>query len=450
MNLEMNIVQKQTMNVVMTQELRQAITLLQFSTQELSEYLEEKALENPLIEMEEKQPVQKEESLYHMPVMWREEPSENDGVHDDEEEYSPFDRIIVEQIGVADYLNEQIGYMDVDEKERALLQYLANNVEDTGYLVGTYEEAATLFPISKEEYENAIAKIQRLDPAGIGARSFQECLLIQLKRYYPENPLAMFVVEYYLEELAERKWKELSKILDVSLEEIQAVYDLIQSLDPRPGARFGKEAPGHLVPDVYVEKNGEEFIVRLNDDSLPKIRLNRHYRHLLENPTDSEATDYAKRKYDQLVWLLKSIDQRQQTIRRITETIVKYQRAFFEKGPMAIKPLTLKEVAEEAEVHESTVSRTTTQKYVQTPHGLYELKYFFTTGVGEGRQTSTTTIKQLLQEMIDQEDKRKPLSDQKIADKMNEEHGIKVSRRAIAKYRGELNILSSTKRKRYS
>lgn len=450
MNLEIGPVQKQTMNIVMTQELRQAITLLQFSTIELSEYLERMALENPLIEIEEKNTVQNDDSLYQMPVMWKDEPSESGGGNDENEDYSPFDRFIDDQIEIQDYLIEQISYLDLDERKQILLRYLANNVNEAGYLTGTYEEAASLFQITEEEYESAVAKLQQLEPAGIGARSLQECLLIQLERYYPEEALTMYVVEYYLEQLAERKWRELSKLLDVSLEKIQAMYDLIQSLDPYPGARFGKEAPGHIIPDVYVEKDGEAFVVRLNDDSLPKIRLDREYRHLLENPTVSEATEYAKRKYDQLVWLLKSIDQRQETIRRVTEAIVTFQRDFFEKGPMAIKPLTLKEVAEETDVHESTVSRTTTEKYVQTPHGLYELKYFFTTGIGGEEKTSTMTIKQLLQQMIAEEDKKKPLSDQKIADKMKNEYGIKVSRRAIAKYRGELNILSSTKRRRYT
>ncbi|SFE93826.1 RNA polymerase factor sigma-54 [Alteribacillus iranensis] len=452
MNLEMGLYQQQTIKLVMTQELRQAISLLQYSTQELSEYLEEQALENPLIDMEEPELFHKEEPKYEMPVMWHDEPSNEIHNQEEQEGFSPFDRIKDDRERVTDYLAQQIRLFPCDEKEKRVLEHIVGNVGDDGYITGTYEEMAVLFDITEEDYESCIRKIQSLEPAGIGARSLQECLLLQLERQSPRQPFIEVIVAEYLEELASRKWKELAKKLDVSVEDIQHAYDQVQCLDPYPGVHFGNDHPGHILPDVYVEKDSDQFIVRLNDDGLPKIRMNRQYRHLLERNEDGEATEYAKQKYKQLVWLLKSIDQRQQTIRSITEAIVEFQYGFFEKGPSAMKPLTLKDVAEAAGVHESTVSRTTNQKYVQTPHGLFELKYFFSAGMNtnSGEQTSTFVVKSIIKELVDNEDKKKPLSDQKIVDHLKKEHGISISRRAIAKYRGELQIPSSSKRKRYN
>ncbi|SDH21272.1 RNA polymerase, sigma 54 subunit, RpoN/SigL [Alteribacillus persepolensis] len=451
MNMEMGLFQQQAMKLVMTQELRQAISLLQYSTLELSEYLEEQALENPMMEIEEPSHAMKEDISYQMPVMWNDEPSE---VQEQEEEQasSPFDRIKDDRQRLADYLVQQIRFLSCSEQEKQMLMHMAGNVGDSGYLEGTYEDMKRVFSISETEYEDCVAMLQALEPAGIGARSLKECLLLQLERQVPRNHFAEWVVENHIEELAARKWKKVAKQADVTLQDIQQVYDDIQKLDPYPGSSFAvAEPPAHVYPDVYVEQDKEGLVVRLNNDSLPRIRMNRQYRHLLENPAEDEATEYAKKKYKQLVWLLKSIDQRQQTIRNITEAIVKFQREFFEFGPSALKPLTLKDVANEADVHESTVSRTTTQKYVQTPQGLFELKYFFTAGLnsGSGEQTSTSVIKSMLEKLVEEEDKRKPLSDQKIADYIKGDHDIAVSRRAVAKYRNELNIPSSSKRKRY-
>ncbi len=449
-NLEMGLYQQQTMKLVMTQELRQAISLLQFSALELSEFLEEQALENPMMEIEEQNTGLKDEPVYNMPVMWHDEPSEVQ--EKEEEQSSPFDRIKDDRERISDYLIQQIRFLPGSEDDKRVLTHMARNVSDSGYLEGTYDETAALFPITEEYYEAYVSKLQSLEPAGIGARSLKECLLLQLERQSPRNHFAEMLIRDHLEDLASRKWKQIAKSLDTSLEEIQQVYDDVQKLDPYPGSSFGGgDHPGHLYPDVYVERDGDRFVVRLNNDGLPKIRMNRQYRHLLETKEEGEATEYAKKKYKQLVWLLKSIDQRQQTIRNITEAIVHFQHDFFQKGPSAIKPLTLKDVAEAADVHESTVSRTTNQKYVQTPHGLFELKYFFSAGMNNstGEQTSTFVIKSMIKDLIAHENKQKPLSDQKIAEYIKEEHDISISRRAIAKYRRELNIPSSSKRKRY-
>ncbi|MFZ4450943.1 RNA polymerase factor sigma-54 [Salibacterium aidingense] len=450
MNLEMGLHQKQTMNLVMTQELRQAISLLQLSTLELNNYIEEAALENPLMEIEEQESPMREEPRYDMPVMWKDEPSDSQE-YQDRDDFSPFDQLKDARERISDYLIHQIRLLPADPLELKLLKYLAGNVSDQGYLEGTYEETAAVFSISPEQYEYAVARLQSLEPAGVAARSLGECLLLQLERISPRKPLTEKVVSEHLEALGERNWRSLADKLGVTLLDIQAVYDDIQELDPHPGAGFGGENPVRLVPDVYVEREGERFTVRLHDEGLPRIRMNRHYRHLLEQKAEGEAAEYAKKKYKQLVWLLKSIDQRQQTIRSITEAIVEFQRDFFRDGSSAMKPLTLRDVAEEAEVHESTVSRTTTNKYVQTPHGLFELKYFFSAGMNnhEGEQTSTFAIKNMIKDVVKHEDKQKPLSDQKISSFIETEKGISVSRRAVAKYRDELSIPASSKRKRY-
>ncbi|RSL30797.1 RNA polymerase sigma-54 factor [Salibacterium salarium] len=448
--MEMGLYQQQTMKLVMTQELRQAISLLQLSTLDLHQYIEEAALENPLMEIEEQDTSSMHAESYDMPVMWHDEPPEMQE-REEHNEYSPFDQAKDDRLRVPDYLIQQIRLMPVDKFETKVLKHLASNVGDNGYLEGTYEETAAVLPVSWEKYEECVAHLQRLEPAGIAARSLKECLLLQLQRKFPRYELAEQVVSDWLEELGTHRWKEAAKRLNVSLADIQKVYDEIQQLDPYPGSSFGGEKPVCLVPDVYVERQGDTFSVELRDEGLPKIRLNRQYRHLLENKEEGEAAEYAKQKYKQLTWMLKSIDQRQQTIRSVTEAIVEFQRDFFKDGTSQMKPLTLKDVAEAADVHESTVSRTTTNKYVQTPHGLFELKYFFSAGMNnhDGEQTSTFAIKDMIHDLVDKEEKQRPLSDQKISTLIETERGISISRRAVAKYRDELNILSSSKRKRY-
>lgn len=449
MNLEMGLFQKQTMNLVMTQELRQAISLLQLSTQELSDYISEQALENPLIETEEPVLEEKETPIYDSPVMGTDDYGDGFETYEGRNE-SYLDRIEVYEEGLADHLYSQIRFLDAENRE--LLLYLADNVDANGYLQGTWKEAEHFYNVTEEEYEKGINMLQKLEPAGVGARNLQECLLLQLKRNHASDLLVIEVVEHHLEDLAARRWKQIAKSLHISVEDVQGIYDTIQQLTPHPCSCIGSSESAAITPDVYVEKKHGVFTVILNNESLPKIRLNKQYRHLLESGEKGEAGEYARKKYKQLVWLLKSIDQRQTSLRKITEAILRFQEPFFENGPASMKPLTLREIAEEAEVHESTVSRTTTNKYVQTPHGLLELKHFFSAGMNnaEGEQTSTNVIKEIMNKMVEKENKKRPLSDQKIAELIKEEHGIPISRRAIAKYRGELQIAPSSKRKRYA
>ncbi|WP_018921914.1 RNA polymerase factor sigma-54 [Salsuginibacillus kocurii] len=451
MNMEMNLLQKQTLKLVMTQELRQAISLLQYSTTELQDYIDEMSLENPLMEIEKQEPTVDPEMAFSSPVIWNDEEVQTQE-QEEQEERSIFETISNQSKSIVEELVQQIREQNVSDDKRVLYMYIARHVGDDGYLKIDGEEAADELNASAAEIEEAVRFIQCLEPAGIGARTVQECLLLQLARRQDADPLAETLIQHHLEDLASRKWKQIAKAQEVSLERIQQAHDFIQTLEPRPVCNYGVDSPGHLVPDVHVEYIEGEWSVYLNDSSLPRIRMNRHYRKLLQQASDSDAFDYAAKKYKQLTWLLKSIDQRQQTLQRVTEEIVACQVEFFEKGAAYLKPLTLKDIAEKAEVHESTVSRATTHKYVQTPRGLFELKDFFSSSVEHnqnGEQTSSAVIKSWIESYVEAEDKRKPLSDQKIVQKLKEDQQINVSRRAIAKYRDALSIPSSSKRKRF-
>ncbi|MBB6450324.1 RNA polymerase sigma-54 factor [Geomicrobium halophilum] len=443
MNLEMGLLQQQTMRLAMTQQLRQAISLLQYSTLELSEYIDEQALENPLLEVSHSND---ENMTPDHPVLWQDRQESSGEVG--KEPY--LDHLGDHEKSLTDHLMAQVRLLKKDEDTKEQLEYLINHLDPHGYLLLSEEDAITELDIDPEHYHSLCSFLQHLDPVGVGARNLSEFLLIQLYNLPEEHPLTETIVFNYLQPFAEKKWKWLSEELQVTLSEIQSVHDFIQTLNPRPAQGFGEEHPEYVKPDVYVEKQDGKWTVLLNDDSLPRIRLNRQYRHLLEQKSDKEAFDYAHSKYKQLVWLLKSIDQRQQTIRAVTEAIVDYQQDFLETGKL--RPMTLKHIAELAEVHESTVSRTTTQKYIQTPRGCFELKSFFSKGLvsDDGGETSASVLKQSIRCWVEEEDKRKPLSDQKMADRFKLEGGVIVSRRAIAKYRDELNIPASSKRKRFA
>ncbi|QQK81533.1 RNA polymerase factor sigma-54 [Salicibibacter cibi] len=443
MNLEMGLIQQQTMKLVMTQQLRQAISLLQYSTLELSEYIEEQALENPLLDVNE---ADRDEGIRDSPVLWndREESSGEQGKE-------PFiDRLGNARQGLTVHLIDQLRMLDCEGETKEHLKYFIHNLDENGYLVVNEKEASIELGITPDRFHELCALLQNFDPVGVGARSLSECLLLQLQALPEEHPIVETIVAHYLQAFAEKKWKWLAEEMQITLEEIQDAHDFIQTLNPRPAQGFSESEADYITPDVYIEKNNGEWTVVLNDDSLPRIRLNRQYRNLLHQKNDKETFEYAQSKYKQLVWLLKSIDQRQQTIRAVTEAIVEYQQSFLENGEL--RPMTLKHIAERADVHESTVSRTTNGKYVQTPRGCYELKAFFSKGVSgnDGEDISAMMVKEALRCWIEQEDKQKPISDQKIADRFKQEEGVTISRRAIAKYRDELNIQASSKRKRFA
>ncbi|WP_051314596.1 RNA polymerase factor sigma-54 [Alteribacter aurantiacus] len=450
MNMDLGLYQQQTMKLVMTNELRQAITILQYSALDLNNYLNEQQLENPLIELKENrahEELVRDSMNLQTPYYDRGSRSEPD------DDYSPLDHVSDEREGLQDYLLGQIRLLNIPDKQRRIVVYLALSLDENGYLPYSIEKVAEELNEPLDTTESAIHVLQSLEPAGIGAQSLKDCLLIQLRRLESRDPLAERVVEDDLDLLGKKQYKKIAKQEGVDVQDIQSIADLIKTLNPRPGAVFNDEPAKYVTPDVTVKKIEGEYKVILNDQYLPKVSLNRQYETMLKEKNE-EINGYLKQKHEQLQWIIKSIMQRQDTLRKVTEAIVRHQESFLENGPGHLQPLTLKQIATIVDVHESTVSRATTKKYVQTPRGVFELKYFFNSMVGGGTSgsegASAEKVKIYLKRLVDEEAKAKPLSDQKLADLLKTKYDIHVSRRTVAKYRDEMHIPSSSQRKRYA
>lgn len=443
--IEIGLVQKQTTKLVMTTELRQAITILQYSNVELMDYLQEESLENPLLELSEK-PL--EETLLYNRINDSAFPAYYDP--DDEKDH-PIDYYHHKEENLQTYLLKQLSELSFSPIHTRILTFLIENLDDAGYLEISLQEAAKLLNESEENVNEAFQLFRQFEPLGVGARTLQECLLWQLEGLDERHWLAELIIKQDLESLAENKFTELAKKYDVTTVEIQEAADIIRMLDPKPGSAISNEATRYLFPDIIVEKVDGEFHVTVNDYMLPSVRLNRQYQYMLSQVGKSEAQKYIHEKYNKVLWLIRSIEQRRLTLQQLAEALVEKQYEFLEKGMAFLKPLTLKEIADHIGVHESTVSRAIRHKVIQTPKGIFELKDLFTSKVAStsGSDVSSTAVKHAIKQLIDGEDKRKPLSDQKISDLLKEREGITVSRRTVAKYREEMNIPSSSKRKRF-
>lgn len=447
MNMDYGLYQQQTMKLVMTNELRQAITILQYSVLDLNNYLHEQQLENPLIELKEQEAseeVERQKMSDYTPSY------DYKPRYDGEDDYSPIDHISEQEEGLQDYLLNQIRFLYLDDTMRRIVTYLALTVDENGYLKQSSEELAEEMAEPLEMVEKGVHVLQTLEPFGIGARTLKECLLLQLRHSDTNDPLTEAVVAKHLDLIGKRQFKKIAKEEQVTIEDVQYVADFIKTLNPKPGAAFYQEAPRYVVPDVTVKQVKGDYIVILNEQHIPKISMNHEYERMLKN-SQSDIRNYMKQKNDQFQWIKRSIAQRQQTILKVTQAIVNHQLQFFVHGASHLEPLTLKTIAEELEIHESTVSRATTKKYVQTPRGLYELKYFFTSTVGRDSTSSSSSerVKIYMKRLVEEEDKQKPLSDQKLADLLKKEYHIHASRRTVAKYREEMHIPSSSQRKRY-
>lgn len=441
--MKLGLDQKQTINLVMSPELRQAISLLQYSTLDLFQFIREQAIENPLIELEEKNTSVQFEEKYSM--MGSKFYSRNVNTEDDY--VSPLDFLSTKEGGLDQYLLEQVKWLSISEGEKSILTYLIYNIDENGYLPMSNKEIEVQLDISPQEAEHAIKLLQGLEPLGVGARNLKECLILQAQEYYPDESLVAYVIKNYLELLSEKKWKKISTELGISLLEVKKIYEYIQTLNPRPCSDFTSPPTNYLYPDISIEKKNGNYVISLNDSYLPNIHINQDYVGLISGKGD--WSKYVTANYQKYLWLKKSIEQRRSTILKITEYIVENQQDFLDNGFSSIKAMTLKEVAESIEMHESTVSRAISNKVIQTPIGSFEMKRLFTSKLASntGEYTSSVKVKMLLGELIRNEDKQKPYSDQKIADYLSKKHGITISRRTVAKYREELNILSSAKRK---
>jgi RNA polymerase sigma-54 factor len=301
--------------------------------------------------------------------------------------------------------------------------------------------------VTAEVVQPVLAMIQAFDPPGVAARGIQECLLIQLKADPNPDPVSVEIVEQYFDDLTRRRYPDIARALRLPLDRVMESVEEIMSLEPKPGRRFGGGDSRYIVPDVVVHKMGGEYVVVLNEDGVPRLRVNSLYRSLLRT-AGSEAREYVEQKLRSAVWLIKSVDQRQRTLRKVTQSIVKFQREFLDKGLPCLRPLSLRDVGEDIGMHESTISRVTTNKYVETPQGLFELKFFFHSGIasGDGEMVSSVSVKKMIQDLLANEDPAKPLSDQEVA-QILKGRGLTIARRTVAKYREELGILPSHQRR---
>ncbi|MCA1031538.1 RNA polymerase factor sigma-54 [Bacillus timonensis] len=438
MDMKAGLFQQQTLKLAMTKELTQAITLLQYSSIELAAFIQQQAIENPIIEIKDRPYNQRTtrkiiKSSGHV------------------KKENPIDYISIESESIQNVLRTQIAYLKVSSNIKRIAEYVIEMMDDNGYLTATTNEISDQLSVNNPLIiDYVIELIQGLEPAGVGARNLQECLLLQLKRLPTRLPLAEKIIEDYFQSFADKSWTTISKEINVPMSDIQKVLDIIQTFNPKPGTQFQREAPVYIIPDLKVEMENDRCFLTVNDEYTPTIFLNKD---LIKNTSanDVSAQAYLEEKKNQYEWLIKSLEQRKITLYNVMNVIISIQKEFFIKGPQFLKPLTMKIVADELGIHESTVSRAVKQKYVQTPYGVFEMKYFFRSGLQSNYEgdASSLEVKEKLKLLIDHENKNKPLSDQGIVDILEKENGIIVSRRTISKYRDQLGIPGSSKRKRF-
>lgn len=451
----------QTQKLVMTPELRQAIEILQLSTIELNQYIEQELLENPLLDVKDDIPKDEEnmesENEPDDSIDWDEYFQDVGGVSTgtfkEKKENAPnYDNFISAPLSLQEHLIMQLHLCQISNKVFKIGKFLIGNIDKNGYLLIQTDEVSQILKVPEKEVEDVLRLIQSFEPGGIGARDLKECLLIQLEQRGVYDEKLGKLINNHLIDLAEARYNKIASSLGISLKQVQYLKDIITTLDPKPGRNFtGVNDTQYIVPDATIEKIGNEYIVIMNDSIAPRLSINSHYRMLLSTADrESKISKFLSNRLDSALWLIKSIEQRRITLNKVIEAIVEVQRGFFDYGLTHLKPLNLKEIAERVDVHESTVSRAINGKYVQTPRGVFELKFFFPTGLDNvnGSSTSAESIKGIIKNIVESENPHNPLSDQKIANLL-EEKGIKISRRTVAKYRDEMNIPSSTRRKRY-
>ncbi len=469
MNFNLNLVQ--TQKLVMTPELKQAIEILQFNSMELNDFIQDEMLSNPVLKNEnqpnthgEEQPVQPVETQKTLDtkeifdkIDWKdtadeyrnERYSRYQGGDQDEVNY---DNFVASEDTLMDHLLEQLELSKLDGFEKEVGAFLIQMINDNGYIDVPLDEVAIRFAMTEEEVEDVLFFLQGFEPMGVCARDLRECLLIQLSNSTINNPVAREIVDQYLDDLGRNKLSKIAKELSVGIEDVKEAIETIRTLEPKPGRMFASlRSVRYITPDVYIRKMENEYVVVVNDSAAPRLRISNFYKKMLsEGDVNDNAVEYINKKLVDALKLIKSIEQRRNTIYRVVNAILKAQYDFFEKGPVHLKTLTLKDIADEVGVHESTVSRAVNGKYLQCPRGLYEIKYFFQSGVSSvyGDGVSAESIKTVIKDLIENENPKKPLSDQHVSDELNK-LGIKISRRTVAKYRDELGILSTSKRKSY-
>jgi RNA polymerase sigma-54 factor len=470
MRLDYNLKLEQSQKLIITPELKLAITLLQYSALELQDHIQEELLNNPVLEIQEARGEDKPDE--NEPLSEPPEVKTSDDKfswedyfrdYDLESNYYPGNKMreipdyqptVEDCAGIAGTMLEdllgQLRMMPLNDRQYSIAAYLAGNLDHNGYLQGELEELAAVLGADLEELEEALATIQKLEPSGIGCRNLQECLLLQLKKLDQPPQLALEIIRHYLPAAADCRFRYIASRLSCSEEVVEEAVELIRTLNPKPGSIFGAgEETRYIVPDVIVEKVDNQYVIVGNDSAVPQLTISPFYQKILKSEgTDEQLSSFIRNKIEKAYWLIRSIEQRRMTLFRVSQEIIDIQRPFLDHGIKQLKPLTLKEVAVRVGVHESTVSRATANKYIQTSRGLFPLKFFFSSGLSGSRGTdfSSHSIKSYIGELVAAEDQSKPLSDQRLAELL-QARGINISRRTVAKYREEISIPASYKRR---
>ncbi len=479
-NLRQTLSQIQTLK--MTPQLQQAIKLLQLSRMELETAVRKELEENPILEetqdIKEEDFQQTKEAAAEIEQVLGEGESQQqqDPQKQDEfewenymdthkppqtgmsgsEEIMNYENVISTTESLHDYLSWQVKMAGFNEEEEYLASILTGYIDDDGYIKQPLDKIAEDEQVATQDLEDVLPFVQEFDPPGVGARDLKECLLIQAKILEEDTHDLVFLINNHLKDLEKKNYEGIAKAMNRDFEDVVDMCKIIYSMDPKPGRKFMSNDTQYVTPDVYVYKVGDDYVVSLNEDGLPRLKISNLYKNVLSKTKDKDAKgpdatkDYIQDKLRSAVWLIKSIHQRQRTIYKVTDSIVKHQKEFFEKGAGFIKPMILRDIANDIGMHESTVSRVTSSKYVHTPQGIYELKYFFNSGIStsDGDSLASESVKLKIRDLVAKEDTKNPLSDQKIVELLKGD-GIQIARRTVAKYRDILKILPSSKRKKF-
>ena len=471
---------EQAQKLVMTPELIQAIQILQFNTQELDSYVQEQLLVNPVLESSTSEQTDNRHDDGNAGEFSEEHRDQKDSItskddefdwkeyikerqYDDisyghwedkngEEKENTYEQYVSSDVTLPEYLMFQLQFASSKKGCRKVGKYIIESLDENGYMTCTVSEIAEATGAPEEKVREVLDMIHTFDPMGVGAADLRECLIIQLRQLGQLTDTFEEIVNCHLEDLANNRLGVIARDMGISPKDVQRMSDIIRTLEPKPGRQFASQMDTkYIVPDVIVEIVDDDYVVTINDNSTPHLMVSSYYQKLLhEADKDDKLSKYLSDRVNSALWLIKSIEQRKQTIYNVVTAVVKYQKEFFDKGSKYLKTLTLKDIAEEVGIHESTVSRSINGKYLQCPRGVFEIKYFFSAGVSgvSGEGISSNSIKEFIKEIVDNEDQSSPYSDQDMVELLREK-GINISRRTVAKYRDELHILSSSKRRRY-
>jgi RNA polymerase sigma-54 factor len=466
--LHTRLVQK----LILTPSLQQAIKLLPMSTLELSDLLNQEMVENPLLEEVPTEDLQPAEPAPAEKTEPTEAPNKTDTWDDQDYEYffgeylddsyrpraaqevrelPPIENTLSTSTSLTDHLMWQLSMQNDDPLMREIGAAIIGNLEDDGMLGASMDELSAMGPWDIAAVERALHLVQGFDPTGVAARDLQECLLLQIRHLGLEDTPSGTIVSEHLRLLQNHQVPEIARKMGMTIDDLKEHIEVIRHLDPKPGSRYNPGKSQYVIPDVYVMKVEDQYVALLNEDGLPQMRISPVYRRLLDkgaSGNDDETRAYVKDKFRSALWLIKSVEQRQKTIHKVATSIINFQRDFLDHGIEHLRPLVLRDVANDIGMHESTVSRVVTNKYMHTPQGVFEMKYFFHSGISSsyGENVSSVTIKQRIRKIVENEDPRKPLSDSKIVSILQRE-GLELARRTIAKYREELKIPTSNQRK---